>query len=55
MEASGCCGQAQLSLFCSLLQEDSPARARGAVCGLWRAANGPKVPQTILPWLHQRL
>jgi len=50
MEASGCCGQAQLQLFCPLVQEDSAARARGAVCGLWSMAEGPGVPWTISPW-----
>lgn len=51
MEASGCCGEAQLSLLCSLLQEDSPARAHGAVCGLWRVGEGPNVPQRVTPHL----
>jgi len=35
---------AQLWLFCSVVQEDSAARARGAVCGLWSVAEGPEVP-----------
>ena len=39
----------------SLLQEDSPARAHGAVCGLWSMGKGPKVPRTISPWLQQQL
>ena len=40
----------QLRNFCSVVQEDSAARARCAVCGLWRVAEGPEVPRTISPW-----
>lgn len=40
-EASGCCGQPQLHLFCPLLKEGSRAQVRGAVCRPWRVGKGP--------------
>lgn len=52
MEASRCWWASPAQ---SLSQEDSPYWVCGAVCGLWRVGEGPKVPQTISPWLHQQL
>lgn len=41
MEASGCCGQPQLHLFCPLLKEGFQAQVCGAVCRPWRVGKGP--------------
>lgn len=50
MEASGCCGQPQLHLFCLLLKEGS--QVCGAVCGHWKVAKGPSYVtlMTLLAW-----
>ena len=53
--SSGCTWVLWASPAQSLLQEDSPAEARSAVCGLWRVGKGPRVPRTISPWSQQQL